>query len=53
MIPIGTKAITWGGHIAVPVGENTLGRVFNLVGETLVTGSARGIEDAFADLEDV
>lgn len=31
----GTKAVDTGGPIAVPVGEECLGRVFNLLGETV------------------
>ena len=31
----GTQILDTGGPITVPVGENTLGRVFNLVGETI------------------
>lgn len=31
----GTEAVDTGGPITVPVGRNTLGRVFNLLGETI------------------
>ena len=36
----GTKAVDTGGPIAVPVGEECLGRVFNLLGETVDDGPA-------------
>src|SRR3954466_1256653 len=34
----GTEVIDTGGAIAVPVGEVTLGRIFNLLGETIDQG---------------
>ena len=36
----GTKAVDTGGPIAVPVGEECLGRVFNLLGETVANKPA-------------
>ena len=38
----GTKAVDTGGPIAVPVGEECLGRVFNLLGETVDNKPAPG-----------
>src|SRR5919205_52336 len=34
----GTEVIDTGGPITVPVGEETLGRIFNLLGETIDEG---------------
>ena len=36
----GMEAIATGGPISVPVGENTLGRIFNVFGETIDNGEA-------------
>ncbi|MBR5789218.1 MAG: F0F1 ATP synthase subunit beta [Lachnospiraceae bacterium] len=36
----GMEAIATGGPISVPVGENTLGRIFNVLGETIDNGEA-------------
>ena len=36
----GMDAIATGGPISVPVGENTLGRIFNVLGETIDNGEA-------------
>ncbi len=41
----GMDAIATGGPISVPVGENTLGRIFNVLGETIDNGEApEGVE---------
>ncbi|MBE5901205.1 MAG: F0F1 ATP synthase subunit beta [Lachnospiraceae bacterium] len=41
----GMDAIATGGPISVPVGENTLGRIFNVLGETIDNGEApKGVE---------
>ena len=41
----GMDAIATGGPISVPVGENTLGRIFNVLGETIDNGEqVQGVE---------
>ena len=43
----GTPIIDTGGPIAVPVGTNTLGRVFNLLGHTIDEGPAIAAQAPF------
>ena len=41
----GMEAVATGAPISVPVGENTLGRIFNVLGETIDNGEApKGVE---------
>ncbi len=41
----GQEVIDTGGPISVPVGEMTLGRIFNLLGETIDNGPAIDVKD--------
>ena len=45
----GTEVIDTGGPITVPVGEITLGRIFNLLGETIDQGERDRGQGALAD----
>ena len=45
----GDKVIDTGGPITVPVGDVTLGRIFNLLGEPIDQGEAIEAERALAD----
>ncbi|RVU54370.1 F0F1 ATP synthase subunit beta [Anaerosphaera multitolerans] len=47
-MPRGVRAINTGSPITVPVGENTLGRIFNVLGETVDGGSAPKTEERWA-----
>ena len=42
----GTEAVDLGGPITVPVGEQCLGRIFNLLGDTQAHGKALKLERA-------
>ena len=46
----GAKAVNTGGSICVPVGEETLGRMFNLLGQPIDNGEPVQIDSAVAKL---